>query len=51
MAAVIRDHQAIVRALVAGDAAAAQAAVRKHLAGTLTYVDAVRREHPQWVSG
>lgn len=50
MAAVVRDHKAIAAALRAGDAEAAAAAVRAHLAGTLTFVGAVRREHPQWVN-
>ena len=49
--AVIRDHRAIADALEARDAARAQAAVRAHLAGTLTFVDEVRRRHPELVSG
>ena len=49
--AVLRDHQAIVKALQARDAAAAQDAVRAHLAGTLTFVQQVRQRHPQWVRG
>lgn len=51
MAAVMRDHRAIVAALAARDGAAAQAAVRQHLAGTLTFVQQVRAQHPDWVQG
>lgn len=51
MAAVMRDHRAIVAALAARDGAAAQAAVRQHLAGTLTFVQQVRAMHPGWVQG
>lgn len=50
-AAVIRDHRAIVEAIEARDAARAQDAVRSHLAGTLTFVDEVRRRHPEMVNG
>ena len=42
---------AIVAALAARDGAAAQAAVRQHLAGTLTFVQQVRAMHPGWVQG
>lgn len=49
--AVVRDHKAIVEAIEARKPAAAQAALRAHLAGTLTYVDEVRQRHPEWVSG
>lgn len=51
VAAVIRDHRAIVEAIEARDAARAQDAVRSHLAGTLTFVDEVRRRHPEMVNG
>ena len=47
--AILRDHKAIVDAIEAGDAGAAQDALRAHLAGTLTFVDEVRRKHPAWV--
>jgi GntR family transcriptional regulator, rspAB operon transcriptional repressor len=49
--AVLRDHRAIIKALVARDAIAAQAALRRHLAGTLTFVHDVRERHPDWVCG
>jgi DNA-binding GntR family transcriptional regulator len=41
--AIVRDHRAIVEAIAEGDAAAAQAAVRQHLSGTLGKVDEIRR--------
>ena len=49
--AVVRDHKAIVDAIEAREPDTAQAALRKHLAGTLTFVDEVRWRHPEWVSG
>jgi len=49
--AVVRDHKAIVEAIEARKPEAAQAALRAHLAGTLTYVDEVRVRHPAWVRG
>jgi DNA-binding GntR family transcriptional regulator len=49
--AVLRDHQAIVSAIQARQPAAAQAALRTHLAGTLTFVDEVRQRHPDWLVG
>jgi GntR family transcriptional regulator, rspAB operon transcriptional repressor len=49
--AVLRDHRAIIKALAACDAIAAQAALRRHLAGTLTFVHQVRERHPDWVCG
>lgn len=49
--AVLRDHQAILDAIAARDPDAAQAALRAHLGGTLTFVDEVRARHPEWVRG
>jgi DNA-binding GntR family transcriptional regulator len=48
---VVADHQAITQALRARDPAAAQAALRAHLSGTLGFVDQVRAQHPQWLVG
>lgn len=50
-ASVLRDHAAITGAIQAHAPARAQAALRVHLSGTLSFVDTVRREHPQWVVG
>lgn len=49
--AVVRDHKAIVDAIEARQPAAAQAALRAHLGGTLAFVDEVRQRHPEWVNG
>ena len=49
--AVLRDHQAILLAIQARKSAAAQAALRAHLAGTLAFVDEVRQRHPDWLVG
>lgn len=49
--AVVRDHKAIVDAIEAGEPDAAQDSLRKHLAGTMAFVDEVRRSHPEQVSG
>jgi DNA-binding GntR family transcriptional regulator len=48
---VLRDHQAIAEAIAARKPEAAQAALRTHLAGTLTFVEQVRKRHPEWVTG
>jgi DNA-binding GntR family transcriptional regulator len=48
--AILRDHRAIVRAIEAKDPAAAQAALRKHLSGTLSAVDEICRQYPDYVA-
>ncbi|HJS04402.1 MAG TPA: GntR family transcriptional regulator [Variovorax sp.] len=48
--AILRDHRAIVRAIEAKDPAAAQAALRKHLSGTLSAVDEICRQYPEYVA-
>ncbi|RST49161.1 GntR family transcriptional regulator [Variovorax sp. MHTC-1] len=48
--AILRDHRAIVRAIDAKDPAAAQAALRKHLSGTLSAVDEICRQYPGYVA-
>lgn len=40
--AVVEDHMGIVDAIAAGDPAAAQARLRRHLSGTLTNLDDIR---------
>ena len=50
MRAILRDHRRIVEAIAAGDPAAAQAAVREHLSGTLAKVDEIRRSHPDYLT-
>ena len=49
MSAIIRDHEAIVAAVARGDADAAAAALRRHLSGTLSIVDEIRRQHPDYL--
>ena len=46
--AILRDHRAIVRGIEAKDPAAAQAALRKHLSGTLSAVDEICRQYPDY---
>lgn len=48
--AILRDHRAIVRGIEAKDPAAAQAALRKHLSGTLSAVDEICRQYPYYVA-
>ena len=47
---VVRDHRAIVAALAASDADAAQAARRTHLSGTLGRIEDIRARHPDYVA-
>lgn len=46
MQEVVRDHGKIVKALVAGDAAAARQAMRDHLSQSLAYSPRLREQHP-----
>jgi len=46
---ILRDHRAIVRGIEARDPAAAQAALRQHLSGTLSAVDEICRQYPDYV--
>ena len=48
--AILRDHRAIVRCIEAKDPAAAQAALRKHLSGTLSAVDDICRQYPDYIA-
>lgn len=48
--AILRDHRAIVRGIERKDPAAAQAALRKHLSGTLSAVDEICRQYPDYVA-
>lgn len=45
---IIRDHEAIVAGIAAGDADAAQAAVRDHLSRSLASADGMRRDRPDY---
>jgi DNA-binding GntR family transcriptional regulator len=46
---ILEQHGEIARAIGAGDAAAAQAAIRSHLSGTLSELDALRDKYPEYV--
>jgi DNA-binding GntR family transcriptional regulator len=46
---VLRDHAHIVRAIAAHDGESAQAAVRRHMAGTLANVSDIRARHPDLI--
>lgn len=48
--AILRDHRAIVRGIEGKDPAAAQAALRKHLSGTLSAVDEICRQYPDYIA-
>lgn len=48
-ASILRDHGAIVEAIAAGDAVAAQEALRAHLSGTLSAVEEIRQQFPDYV--
>jgi GntR family transcriptional regulator, rspAB operon transcriptional repressor len=48
--AVVRDHTEIVDAIASGDIEASQAAVRKHLSGTLNQIDQIRASHPTYLT-
>ena len=47
---IIAEHDAIARAIGAGDQAAAQAAVRAHLSGTLSELRVLRDKYPDYVA-
>ncbi|MGC3983784.1 MAG: GntR family transcriptional regulator [Pseudorhodoferax sp.] len=48
-ASILRDHRAIAEAIAAGDGAAAQEALRAHLSGTLSAVEEIRQQFPDYV--
>ncbi|WP_429452676.1 GntR family transcriptional regulator [Paraburkholderia sp. WC7.3g] len=48
--AVVRDHTEIIDAIDNGDVEAAQAALRKHLSGTLNQIDQIRTSHPNFLA-
>ncbi len=49
MGAIVRDHEAVVAALARCDADGAASALRRHLSGTLSIVDEIRRQHPDYL--
>jgi GntR family transcriptional regulator, rspAB operon transcriptional repressor len=47
---ILRDHRSIVRGIEARDPDAARSALRQHLSGTLSAVDEICRQYPDYVS-
>jgi len=47
--AIVRDHEAIVRALMDKDISSAEKALRVHLSGTLSFVKEIKKLYPDWV--
>ena len=47
--AIVRDHKAVVEALARKDKGDAVKALRRHLAGTLAFVDDIRARFPDWI--
>jgi DNA-binding GntR family transcriptional regulator len=47
---IIIDHQAVVDAVRSANAEAAVAALRRHLSGTLSIVDLICEQYPDYVS-
>jgi DNA-binding GntR family transcriptional regulator len=50
-ASVLRQHEAVAEAIARRDPAAARAALREHLSGTLGRIDEIRRLYPESVTG
>ncbi|MFG6462593.1 GntR family transcriptional regulator [Roseateles sp. DXS20W] len=48
-ASIMDGHQAILAAIEAGDADAAQQAVREHLSGTLASVEEIQQRYPEYL--
>ncbi|SDG87956.1 GntR family transcriptional regulator [Propionivibrio dicarboxylicus] len=46
---VIEEHRRIVAAIASGDPDAAMRSVEKHLAGTLSWIDGVREQFPDYI--
>lgn len=51
MQTVLADHEAIVDAIASGKPEAATAALRKHLSGTLSIIDVIRAQYPNYIRG
>ncbi len=47
--AIVKDHGAILDALIRKDKAAAEHALRIHLGGTLSFVKEIKKTYPDWV--
>ena len=51
MQTVLADHEAIVKGIGSGNVDAATTALRKHLSGTLSIVDLIKAQHPDYIRG
>ncbi|ACM38253.1 MULTISPECIES: GntR family transcriptional regulator [Rhizobium/Agrobacterium group] len=49
MQTVLDDHEAIVAAIASGNPEAAASALRKHLSGTLSIIDLISAEYPDYI--
>jgi GntR family transcriptional regulator, rspAB operon transcriptional repressor len=47
---IVRHHRLIAKAIAAGEPEQAQRHLRKHLSGTLGYLDEIRARHPEYLS-
>jgi len=47
---IVRHHKLIVKAIAAGAPEDAQRHLRKHLSGTLGYLDEIRARFPEYLS-
>ena len=47
---VVDEHRKFIKAIIAGDAAAAQDALRAHLSGTIASVDDLRERYPDFMT-
>ena len=47
--AIVRDHEAILNALMQKDKYATEAALRVHLSGTLSFVKEIKTLYPDWI--
>ena len=48
---IVRHHRLIAKAIAEGEPEQAQSHLRKHLSGTLGYLDEIRARHPEYLSG
>ncbi|WP_246675607.1 GntR family transcriptional regulator [Mesorhizobium sp. B2-6-4] len=49
MQTVLEDHRAIVKAVRSGDTDAAASALRRHLSGTLSIIDVISEQFPNYI--
>ena len=48
--AIVQDHRDILDALERRDAMSVEAALRRHLAGTLSFVKDMKKRFPDWIA-